>query len=247
MTTRRGPRRLLSESAENYLKAILQLRESMERVSTTALAEHFGVAPASVTGMLKKLASEKPALVDYVPRGGVDLSPRGRQIALEMLRHHRLIELYLHEELGYELDEVHAEAERLEHFISEKFEDRIAALLGHPEFDPHGDPIPSKNGDIPEAPGECLAGLPIGQSGLVARVNDRDPDVLRYLLELGIKPAVTLTVTDRGPFDGPVHVRIGENEEAPVHALGLQVANQVFVNLHQPEAASPSTASAKGR
>lgn len=246
MTKRRGPRRLLSESAENYLKAILQLGESVDRVSTTALAEHFGVAPASVTGMLKKLASEKPALVDYVPRGGVDLSPLGRQIALEMLRHHRLIELYLHEELGYELHEVHAEAERLEHFISEKFEDRIAALLGDPEFDPHGDPIPTKDGDYPEAPGECLASLPIGQSGPVARVNDRDPKLLRYLLDLGIKPAVTLTVTDRGPFDGPVHVRIGESEESPIHALGLRVANHVFVNLHQPQTSESKTASAKG-
>jgi len=226
-------RRVLSESAENYLKAIHQLGQSGERVATMALADHFGVAPASATGMLKKLAREKPALVDYVPRHGVRLTAVGRRLALELLRHHRLIELYLHEALDYPLEEVHAEAERLEHFISEQLEDRIAAFLGHPEFDPHGEPIPSKDGRCAAPPGDCLASLPIGRSGRVARVIDRDPELLRYLTALGIRPSATVTVTGRDPFDGPLHVRVGAAEESPVHALGVQVAHHVFVEVHE--------------
>ena len=233
MTPSREPRRALSESAENYLKAIHQLGQSSERVSTNALAEQFGVAPASATGMLKKLASERPKLVDYLPRYGVKLTPLGRRTALEMLRHHRLIELYLHEALGYSLDEVHAEAERLEHFISEEFEDRIAAYLGHPEFDPHGEPIPSKDGRCADAPGNCLTSLPIGQSARVARVIDKDPALLRYLTGLGIKPRATVTITSKAPFDGPLHIRVGRAKNGPTHAIGLQVATQVYVETHE--------------
>ena len=196
------------------------------------LAEHFGVAPASVTGMLKKLADERPALVDYVPRHGVKLTVVGKRVALEMLRHHRLIELYLHEALGYSWDEVHAEAERLEHVISEQFEDRIAAYLGNPEFDPHGDPIPTKDGSCAEAPGDCLTSLRTGQSGRVARVVDDDPALLRYLTELGIMPRVTVTVTERAPFDGPLHVRVGRAKSGPIYPLGPQVANQVYVETN---------------
>jgi len=226
-------RRVLSESAENYLKAIHQLGKSNERVSTMALAENFGVAPASVTGMLKKLASEKPKLVDYVPRYGVKLTPVGRQIALEMLRHHRLIELYLHEALGYPLDEVHAEAERLEHFISEALEDRIAAYLGHPQFDPHGEPIPTKDGRCADAPGDCLTNLPIGQAARVARVIDKDPDMLRYLTTLGITPRAVVTVTHKAPFDGPLDIRVGRAKGGATHSIGRQVANHVFVDASE--------------
>ena len=137
---------MLSEAVENYLKAIYEIEQDSGRVTTNALAERMVVKPASVTGMIKKLAEGKPRLVDYERHRGVSLTPAGRRIALEVIRHHRLIELYLQQSLGYAWDEVHDEAEKLEHVISEEFEDRIAEMLGDPEFDPHGDPIPAKNG-----------------------------------------------------------------------------------------------------
>lgn len=142
----------LSEASENYLKALFLLSHESggARVTTSALARHFEIAPASVTGMLKKLAAAEPALADYRPRKGARLTPLGRKIALEVIRHHRLIELYLHEALGYPIEEVHDEAERLEHVISETFEDRVAELLGHPTRDPHGEPIPGKDGSYPQ-------------------------------------------------------------------------------------------------
>jgi DtxR family Mn-dependent transcriptional regulator len=221
----------LSESEENYLKAIYRLeRESPDgRVSTTALAEHLGIAPASATGMLQKLAVGTPVLVDYVPRQGVALTALGEKVALEIIRHHRLIELYLYQELGYRWDEVHAEAERLEHVISEEFEDRVAALLGDPAVDPHGQPIPRKDGSCPEPAGVALSTLEAGASGRVVRVSDDDPELLRYLGTLGIVPGATLTVVARAPFDGPLHVRVGDAAEGTTPALGVRVTENVFV------------------
>ena len=138
----------VSHAVEDYLKAIYELQIEHGKVSTNALADQLKVAPASVTGMLKKLAEDRPRLVNYERHHGVVLTPAGEKIALEVIRHHRLIELYLHQALGYPLDQVDAEAEKLEHVISEDFEDRIAKWLGNPEIDPHGDPIPSKDGKI---------------------------------------------------------------------------------------------------
>jgi len=223
----------LSEAAENYLKAIHRLQQDSPdgRVSTTALAEHLGIAPASVTGMLQKLAAEQPALIDYVPRHGVALNAVGEKVALEIVRHHRLIELYLYQALGYPWDEVHAEAERLEHVISEEFEDRVAALLGDPAVDPHGQPIPRKDGTCPEPAGVPLSTLAAGQAGRVVRVSDEDPELLRYLGAIGVRPGARLTVVERAPFEGPLHVRVGNDPGAPAHALGSRVTDRVFAEI----------------
>jgi DtxR family Mn-dependent transcriptional regulator len=226
---------MLSESTENYLKAIYELQQQSGRVSTNMLAERLGVAAGSVTGMLKKLAEERPRLVNYERHHGASLTPAGRKIALEVIRHHRLIELYLQQALGYTWDAVHQEAERLEHVISEELEDRIAEMLGHPAFDPHGDPIPGKDGTVPEQVAPPLSDLAAGQSGRVARVSDGDPALLRYLAELGIIPSATLTVAEKAPFGGPLHVRVGAQSDSPAHALGREVTDQVFVEVGSVE------------
>ena len=218
---------MISDSIQDYLKTIFKLSEAGDPLTTSAIAERMSVAPASVTNMMKKLAEMK--LVRHTPYHGVELTPAGRKIALEVIRHHRLLELYLAEALGYSWDQVHAEAEKLEHHISEEFEDKIAQTLGDPTRDPHGDPIPSKDGRVSAPAGERLSGLTAGQRGRVVRVRDEDSALLRYLAELGITPDATLTIADKAPFDGPLHVRIGNQSEA--HALGRQVTDQVFVEV----------------
>lgn len=221
----------ISHTVEDYLKAIYELQEDAGKVSTNALAEKLGVSPASVTGMVKKLAEDHPRLVDYEKHHGVTLTPAGRKIALEIIRHHRLIELYLQQALGYSWDQVDAEAEKLEHVISEDFEDRIAAVLGNPERDPHGDPIPTKDGAIANPSGQPLTNLAAGQKARVARVRDDDPALLRYLAELGIIPDAMVVIADKSPFDGPLHVRVGEYDDTPAHALGKQVTDNVYVEV----------------
>ncbi len=219
----------ISHPVEDYLKAIYELAEDAGRVSTSDLAERLGVKPASVTGMLQKLAEERPRLVDYERHRGVTLTPAGEKIALEIIRHHRLIELYLSEALGYQWDQVDAEAEALEHVISEQFEDRIAELLGDPKLDPHGDPIPAKDGSVVAPSRTALTDVAAGQTVRIARVVDDDPALLRYLGELGLVPAATVTVVSRSPFAGPLHVRVGQDAAAPTHALGREVTDNVFV------------------
>lgn len=190
----------LSESQEDYLKKIYVLGESMPQVSTQALADHLQVKPASVTGMLKKLADL--GLVEYERYKGVQLTSAGERIALEVLRHHRLIELYLAEVLGYTWDEIHDEAEKLEHHISEKFEAKIAEKLGHPTHDPHGDPIPKADLTLPDQPDSTMlltapAGIPL----IVRRVRTQDSDILNVLTKLGLTPGkelVVLTATPHG-------------------------------------------------
>ena len=145
-------RKSRSQSVEDYLKAVYELTREAERASTNGLAEYLDVAAASVTGMLQKLAESEPPLLEYRKHRGVQLTKEGEKVALETIRHHRLLELFLHEILGYDWDEVHEEADRLEHFISERFEERIAAALGNPQHDPHGDPIPGADLSLPEAP-----------------------------------------------------------------------------------------------
>lgn len=219
----------VTHAVEDYLKAIYELYLEQGKVSTTALAEQLKIAPASVTGMLKKLAEERPRLVNYERHHGVSLTPAGEKIALEVIRHHRLIEMYLHQALGYGLDEVDAEAEKLEHVISEDFEDRIAEWLGHPEIDPHGDPIPSKDGKIAPQVGKRLTQMEAGQKGKVVRLRDGDPSLLRYLTELGIVPEVSVTLIEKAPFGGPIHVKVGHVTQA----LGIQAADQVFVDTER--------------
>ena len=215
----------LSHAEEDYLKAIYELAEDSGKVSTSALVARLGRKAGSVTGMLQKLADQKPRLIEYERHHGVSLTPAGAQIALETIRHHRLIELYLAEALGYKWDKVDAEAEKLEHVISEEFEDKISAMLGDPTVDPHGDPIPAKDGSVAPRSRLTLSELQPGQLARVARVRDDDPALLRYLAELGIVPEAVVAVSERGPFDGPIYVTVGKQS----HALGRSVTDKVFV------------------
>jgi DtxR family Mn-dependent transcriptional regulator len=177
--------------------------------------------------MLKKLASGLGPLVAYTRYRGVRLTPKGREAALEVIRHHRLLETYLTSALGFSWDEVHAEADHLEHVISEDLEDRIAAYLGHPDSDPHGAPIPQRDGSLPARREVRLTDLEPGSLASVSRVSDRDPELLRYLDRLGLRPAGRLRVIERGPFDGPMHVEVVGSGE--VVALGRRVSDELFV------------------
>lgn len=200
-----------TESVDNYLKAILALSGAEERrVSSTSLAHRLGVAPASVTNMLQKLASSPSPLVEYERHRGVLLSGAGKRRALEVLRHHRLIETFLYEVLDYPVEEVHEEAERLEHFISERFEERIAAKLGHPKFDPHGHCIPAMDGKMPRQVSMPLSETSGNGAFLVESVADRDSPTLKLLGTSGIQPGVRVLVTGRNSAGG-VHLRIGSS------------------------------------
>lgn len=212
-----------TEAVEDYLKAIYLVEAERGDVTTQVVAERLEVSAPSATGMLKKLAELK--LVKYEPYHGVVLTAAGRNIALEVIRHHRLLELYLAEALGYSWDKVHAEAEKLEHHISEEFEDKIAALLGNPVTDPHGDPIPAKDGSIPPQDTIRLSDAGAGETVTVTRVAAQDAAQLNYLGTLGIRPDASLTFLGKAPFDGPVHLRIGSHE----HHLGLNLARQIFI------------------
>jgi DtxR family Mn-dependent transcriptional regulator len=219
----------LSTAAADYLKAIYELEEAGQRVTTSALAKKLAVAPASVTGMLQRLAENRPRLVDYERYHGVALTPAGRKMALETVRRQRLLELYLAETLGYPWDQVGAEAEQLEHAISNEFEEKIAALLGNPTTDPHGDPIPNKDGALAAQSLLALADALPGQTVRVTRVRDEEPALLRYLAELGLAPQVSVVILVKAPFDGPVTVSVGGH----THALGRQVAEQIFVTVEE--------------
>jgi DtxR family Mn-dependent transcriptional regulator len=214
---------MISHAMEDYLKTIYELSSRRDRVSTSAVAERLECTPASVTNMLQKLSSLQ--LVEYTPYHGVSLTPAGRKIALEVLRHHRLIELYLAEVLGYSWDQVHAEADELEHVISEEFESRIDAVLGHPRTDPHGAPIPTKEGHVPDEPHLTLWEASAGSQAVIKRVNDKNPEILRYLASIGIYPGVHLQVVAKAPFNGPVKVSFDDVE----HSLSEELSRQIFV------------------
>jgi len=219
----------LSQSIEDYLKAVYELTRGQGRASTNALAEYLNVAPASVTGMLQKLAATQPALVDYQKHRGVLLTEQGERVALETIRHHRLLELFLHQILGYEWHEVHEEADRLEHVISEQFEQRIADALGDPRHDPHGDPIPRVDLSLPESDEVPLSALRPGQRARVTRVRDSMADLLLHLSELGVVPSTELSVTDYSSFDGNLRVKLRGRKEEIV--LGPRITSQVYVEL----------------
>ena len=216
----------LTHVVEDYLKTIYGLTRD-GRASTNQIAERMGVTPASVTNMIQKLSGTHPPLLDYRKHRGVLLTEEGEKIALEILRHHRLIEMFLHQTLGYGWDEVHEEADRLEHVISEEFEERIAETLGNPEHDPHGDPIPSRDLRLPATNEEMLSNLRTGQSGIITRVRDTNPELLRYLSNLGLKPGASIRVTDFSPFDQNLSIAIDDKPEPVV--LGPSVTSQVYV------------------
>jgi len=219
-----------SEAIDDYLKSIFQLSGREERqVSSTEIAGDLAITAASVTNMLQKLASLEPPLVVYEKHRGVQLSKAGKKRALEIIRHHRLLETFLHQILGYPWDEVHQEAERLEHFISERFEERIAAKLGNPEFDPHGHAIPALDGSLPSHERRTLSQLKPGQTARVASVSDKDPEMLRYLATQGIRPGVRLTLGEQLPFKGAYQVRIGSSAKLALLSLSLAEAISVAV------------------
>jgi DtxR family Mn-dependent transcriptional regulator len=220
-----------SPAAQDYLKGIFALEQratdgSSRPVSTKAISEQMSVSPASATNMLKKLDSA--GLVRHVPYRGAELTEAGRKVALEVIRHHRLLETYLAEALGVPWDKVHEEAEILEHVLSDELEDRIATLLGDPVVDPHGHPIPSKDLAMPAASQDVLWEVADGGEAMVDRVSDAEADVLRYLARLGIKPGVHVRVVERGPVDGPLFVRVGDGSD-DVHAISRELAEAVWV------------------
>lgn len=214
-----------TESVDNYLKAILGLSGPQEQsVSSTALAQRLAVAPASITNMLQKLASARPPFVEYEKHRGVRLSPQGKRRALEIVRHHRLIETFLYEVLGYPIEEVHDEAERLEHFISERFEQRIDAKLGHPKFDPHGHCIPGLDGKMVKEASKPLSDIEKDGEVIVDSVSDQDATLLKQLRAHGIAPGTRLRV-NKLPQE---FVLRAQNGSKPMH-LPRSVADAVRV------------------
>lgn len=214
----------LTVAVQDYLKAIYALEAAGERVTTSALASRMRVSPPSATAMTKRLA--ELGLVERAPYRGVALTEEGRRGALEVTRHHRLLERYLADRLGLSLDEVHAEADRLEHALSEELEAKIDAELGYPTRDPHGDPIPDR--ELRLAPGRdrTLVGLEPGERASVSRVPDGDPDLLRYLTELGLTPGSNVEMVMLAPFGGPVTVRTGRGENAISRELAARIATE---------------------
>jgi DtxR family transcriptional regulator, Mn-dependent transcriptional regulator len=218
-----------SAAVEDYAKAIYALEQRAEggAVSTTALAERLDVTPASASGMVRRLG--ELGLVSHAPYRGVQLTEQGVRVALEVLRHHRLLELYLATSLGVPWDRVHDEAEVLEHVLSEELEALIAAKLGHPTRDPHGDPIPSAELELEEQPTERLADQDAGTRGRLVRVSDSDPAMLRYLAERGIALGDRFEVVECQPFDGPLFVRFHGGDE--IHVLGGALAAAMRVEV----------------
>jgi DtxR family transcriptional regulator, Mn-dependent transcriptional regulator len=220
-------RSALTHAVEDYLKAIFELTVAHGRVSTNQLAERLNITPASVTGMIQRMAAASPPLIDYQKHRGVRLTEEGRAIALEIIRHHRLLELFLHQTLGYSWDEVHEEADRLEHVISEDFEERIAQVLGNPSHDPHGEPIPTRDLQLPHSSETRLSELRPGQEATVDRVDATDIVLLRYLSEIGLTPNAELSILDYSSFDGNLRLQVAGKKGEIV--LGPSVTGKIFV------------------
>jgi DtxR family Mn-dependent transcriptional regulator len=214
-----------SSAIQDYAKAIYALENRAGVVTTNALAERLGVTPGSASGMVKRLG--ELGLVRHQPYHGVLLTEDGRRVALEVIRHHRLLELYLVETLGVPWDRVHQEAEVLEHVLSDELEELIAAKLGDPTHDPHGDPIPTRELTIEEEASDSLQALQPGDRGTFTRVSDSDPEMLRFLAQRGIAPGDHLEVIDKQPFGGPLFVRFGVD----VHVLGGRLAEAMRVTV----------------
>ena len=222
-------RKRLSDTVEDYLKMIYKLSPDTERVGTGQIAEAMEVSPASVTDMIQRLANENPPLLDYKKHQGVKLTNEGRKVALEILRHHRLLELFLHEILGYSWDQVHAEADRLEHVISENFEERVATVLGDPQRGLHGEPIPNRNLEMPDHPTSYLHDMRPGQQGVVHSVSDDDPGFLRFLKAQGLVPGAEFSVVDFSPYDNNLRLQVkGKDQEI---VLGASATAQVQVEI----------------
>ena len=218
---------MITQSVQDYLKTIYKLqngRDALETVNTSRLAEKMEVKDSSVTNMIKRLADMR--LVRHTPHRGAELTEPGKKIALEILRHHRLLELYLKQALGYSWDEVDTEADKLEHVISEDFEDRIDAALDYPTVGVHGEPIPSKGGHVETANYQPLSDLQVGQIAVIRQVSDGSSEMLRYIDEMGLTLGTRVEVRERAPFDGPLVLQVDSDKE---QVLGLKVAGQIDV------------------
>ncbi len=227
MTDRTRPE--LGQSAEDYLKAIFKLRQGDEPVATNTLADALRVTPAAVTKAMGQLAKKR--LVNHRPYHGVSLTRGGRRAALSIIRRHRLLEQFLHDVLGYGWDEVDAEAEQLEHHVSEEFVARVDRLLNYPSIDPHGDPIPSHDGTFTPRQGKPLADCDQADTVIILRVSDGDPRRLQFLDRLGMHPGAAVEVIDKQPFEGPLTLRINSID----HAIGRELAGTVFVRSSEEE------------
>ncbi len=217
----------ISKSEGDYLKAIYHLTQQEETTNTVVLSEVLNVKPPSVTSMLNKLLNQEPALVEYQKWRGVKLTDSGSRLAIQLLRRHRLIEQFLVETLNYTWEEVHEEAEELEHVISEKFEEHLSVLLGDPQFDPHGDPIPDRELNFPLSDTMSLASLPVEQTAVVRRVKASQSDLLGYLSQQGIIPGARIKIQSRNPYDETLQLRVGEKETT--YALGPEISKLIYV------------------
>ncbi|MBN1562480.1 MAG: metal-dependent transcriptional regulator [Anaerolineae bacterium] len=223
VTDHQPPEENYSKANEDFLKAVYLLQQDQERVQTSVLAEALNISAPSTTEMAKKLA--KAQLVIHEPYRGIRLTEAGERIALEIVRHHRLLELFLVQALGYAWDEVHEEAEQLEHAVSERLMQRIAEYLGNPRYDPHGDPIPGPEGDIHDRELTPLAEWEIGEKGLIARLRDQSPEMLRYLDDKGLVIAAQVEILKTDPFDGPLTLLVDGTEQV----IGVNVAQYILV------------------
>jgi DtxR family transcriptional regulator, Mn-dependent transcriptional regulator len=228
----------LSRSVEDYLKAIYSLSEQGEPASTSDIAEALDIQPASVSGMVKRLAES--GFVEHVPYRGVHLTAQGAREALRIIRRHRILETYLSQRLGYTWDDVHEEAERLEHAASDDLIDRMAAALENPRHDPHGAPIPSRTGDVEVRDHPTLAEVEVGDRVLIRAVRDEDSERLRYMAARGLMPGVLLAVEARAPFNGPLTVRV-EGEKGGLQTVGHDLARRIWVSAAE-EMGGPGTA-----
>lgn len=218
----------LTRSVEDYLKTIYRLSEGRP-AATSEIAQALDLSPASVSGMVKRLCEQR--LLDHAPYRGAQLTEEGRRVALRMIRRHRLIESYLVAALGFSWDTVHDEAERLEHAVSDTLVERMAAALGHPTSDPHGDPIPAADGSMVEEDVVPLSELPAGTEFSIRRVGAEDPELLRHLAERGLLPGVALTIVARQPFNGPITIRMAQAEQI----IGAEVARHLLCAIARPE------------
>lgn len=215
---------MISPTVEDYLKAIYKLQRGREKVTNSAIAERLQLSNATVTSMIKKLAKQK--FVKHISYHGVVLTDAGEKVAVEVIRRHRLVELFLKEILKLEWDKVHDEAEKLEHYISDEILDSIDRVLGYPKADPHGDPIPTKSGDIENTEDRyALADAEVGKTLIIHRVSDGDPKKLRLMFELGLLPGVSISIGSKAPFEGDLDIEVGKSH----YRLPLEVAKKIYV------------------
>ena len=219
----------LSHNIQDYLKQIYELSAAVGKANTSQLADALNISAASVTNMLQKLSKTQPPYVVYRKHHGVELTEEGQKVALKILRRHRLIEEFLVEKLGYTWDEVHNEAEVLEHAMSPLLEKRIDTALGFPEFDPHGDPIPDANLNIPQLDPTTLSTLKIGQTGRIIRVPHEDPHVLRYLGKCGLRPGVSVKLLSRTPYDKTMRIEILHTGDETI--IGPDLGSKISVSI----------------